>query len=266
MIKQFKRLNLASRRDCITIVASCYEPLRAMTNHLKLGLKIRVGPTHKTSFEFIEEGQCRRIMLKFTNNDLSEDDNLEIKRSKRDHLHKCGPCHFAFSTQGYFAAADMTFAILVLHQIYDASKFGVWDTNNGKPYFYTDDMVGADNYRDDEVGPCIKVVTGSNQVQGRVAGKIYSVLQCVMEVGFSKIFTYKKAIDVRKVDTQKLELFYKVLSRYFVRIIWSDFDAANEYLKELGAIIYDFFDATGNIAKVSIDYSYIPVDIDFCNT
>ena len=132
-----------------------------------------------------------------------------------------------------------------------ASKNGTWETVNGRTYFHTDDMVGADYYKDDELGPCIKVLTGNDQMQGRVASKIYSVLHCVMENSFPKVFVIKKAIDVRKVNGDKLDLFHNVLSRYFEKVIWSDFDASNEYLKEVGAVLYEYFDVVANIAKVN---------------
>lgn len=221
-----------------------------MSNQLKLGHKKKVGLTTKTSFEVIESGQCRRVMLKFTNKDLTEADNAEIKRSKHAHLQSCEPCHLTFSTQGYFEASDTVFAITTIFQIYDASKNGTWETLNGKAYFYTDDMVGADFYNDDEVGACIKVLTGNDQLQGRVASKIYSVLQCCMDIGFNKIFVFKKSIDVRRAHKDKLELFHKVLSRYFLRVIWTDYDASNEYLKEVGRIVYEYFDVVANVAKV----------------
>ena len=189
-------------------------------------------------------------MLKFTNKELSDKDNAEIKRSKHAHLQNCEPCHFTFSTQGYFEASDTAFAVLTIYQIFDASKNGTWETRNGKMYFHTDDMVGADYYNDDEIGPCIKVLTGNDQLQGRIASKIYSVLLCVMDIKYNKIFTFKKSIDIRKVHSDKLALFQNVLTRYFERVIWNDFDASNEYLKEIGAVIYEFFDVAANIAKV----------------
>ena len=87
-------------------------------------------------------------------------------------------------------------------------------------------------------------------MQGRVAGRIYALLQGVMVVNFGKIFKIKKSIDITKVDKDKLKLFHAVLTRYFKRVIWSDFDAANEYLKEVGQEVFEYFDVVSNIAKV----------------
>ena len=249
---QFKRLNLAHRRDCVTLFAICHEALRALSNQLKLGMRNRDPVAPKTAFEVIEGSTCRRVMLSFTDKYRNDADNIELKKSRHTHMLNCQTCLVTFSTIGYYNTDDVSFAIAVLDQIYDASIFGTWKhMKNGKSYFYTDDMVGADNFSDVLPGPCIKVMTGGNALQGRVIGKIYSLLQCVMVVNFEKVFKIKKAIDITKVHQDKLKLFHGVLSRYFQRVIWSDFDASNEYLKEVGAMVYEYFDIISNVAKVN---------------
>ena len=248
---QFKRLHLARRRDCITLVSICDQPIRAIANQLKLGMKNRDPVAPKTAFEIIEGSKCRRIMLNFTDNHRTDEDNEELRKSRQAHLQSCQTCLVTFSTIGYYNTDDVTFSIVVLDQIYDASIFGKWDVlKNGKSYFVTDDMVGVDSFSDTTLGSCIKVCTGGNSLQGRVAGRIYSLLQCVMIVNYGKIFKIKKAIDISRVNKDKLKLFHSVLTRYFTRVIWNDFDAANDYLKEVGGLVYEYFDVVSNIAKV----------------
>ena len=74
MPEQFRRLNLNSNNDCKFIVATCDEPIRAMAIHAKLSTKFDAGDGVKISaFDILDNGNCRRIMLKFTHDSLTKD-------------------------------------------------------------------------------------------------------------------------------------------------------------------------------------------------
>ena len=102
--EQFKRLNLCTPADCMFLVSSCSEPMRAMSLHNKISSSNSWG--HKkdemdqksTPFEILNVAECRRVMMKFTNVSLSAEQNSQLVENKIEHLKKCQPCFKIFRT------------------------------------------------------------------------------------------------------------------------------------------------------------------------
>ena len=250
LIKQWKRFNFANRRDCVTMVSICDEPIRAMINHTKLVTR-NPHVNNITPFEKFEKNECRRVMLKFTGKVSSEVENNIIRDNRKNHMLHCKPCFATFTRIGYFTLSDTTYSITVIEMIHDATFNSSWDTIDGIETFFTNDAMGC-HFRDtDKPGPCIQVLTGFNEQQGRIAGKIYSVMHLVMDINYKKRPVGRALIDIRRVNSDKLKLFANVLTAYFKTSVWTDKDTSNEYLRTVGQIVYKYFDVVSLIAKVS---------------
>ena len=251
--EQWKRFNLSNRRDCITMVSICDQPMRAIANHLKLNTR----SNNTSAFDTIEKGKCRRVMLKMTNNTLTPHENDIIRENRHEHLRNCNSCFMAFTKLMFYNTTDRVYGITVLYEINDATCNGKWAKKNGRDYFYTDDSIGTGvtDYR--EVGPCIQVMTGFNRHQGRISGVIYAVQHCVMEVNYVKKVISRSDIDIRRVHKGKLGLFAPAISEYFKQAVWTDADKANNYLRVIGEVVYKYYDVSINVAKVNYPYSII---------
>ena len=95
MPEQWRRFTCSNRRDCVTMVAICSEPVRAMSNHMKLSdIKSQVS-----AYDRIEKSTCRRVMLKFTSKTNSDHQNDIIRESRHEHLRKCRSCFTIFTKQ-----------------------------------------------------------------------------------------------------------------------------------------------------------------------
>ena len=244
--KQWKRLNLANRRDCITFQSICQQSARAMSVHLKLNNKLTSG----TAFDKIEKSKCRLVMLKFTNDGQTSHENDIIRENRHEHLRKCASCFSIFTKQLFYNTTDRVYGIIILHDINDASCNGKWAKNNGMDYFYTDDLIGVGISDSNSVGPCVQALTGFNRHQGRIAAVAYAVQHCTMEVSQSKSYLNKALIDIRKVHKGKLEFFANALIEYFKNSVWTDEDTSNNYLRLVGELAYKCYDVTTNVAKV----------------
>ena len=166
MPEQFKRLTLNNPNDCKFLVATCTDPIRAFSVLAKMSTKNKYGNGQVTvPFEVIDQGDCRRIMMKFTDVNKTPEENKEIRESKHNHLLNCRSCFITFSRVGYFMVADYTYAGIFLHELSVAASTADWSTKNRVNYFYTDDIVGCDFYDDAKVGATIKFVAGGNQLQ-----------------------------------------------------------------------------------------------------
>ena len=100
--EQFKKLNLCTPDDCIFLVSTCSEPLRAMSLHNKIsssnawGHKRNENDEKSTPFEILNVAECRRVMMRFTNMSLTTQQNNQLVENKINHLRRCQPCFKIF--------------------------------------------------------------------------------------------------------------------------------------------------------------------------
>ena len=120
---------------------------------------------------------------------------------------------------------------------------------NGIDYFYTDDTIGVSPVDKKRVGPCVFGLTGFNNHQGRIASVGYAVKHCVMPVDYDKFAVTDFVLDVRRVDKQKLKLFATAIPKWFEQCVWTDTDAANNYLRVVGELCYKIYDVSINVSK-----------------
>ena len=99
---QFKRFSLGSNEDLTFIFSNVKEPIRAISIHNALGAWNPFG--HKdnaedrlsTPFKLFEKGACRRVMLRFTDDENSAEENELITSAKRNHIMGCTECFVTF--------------------------------------------------------------------------------------------------------------------------------------------------------------------------
>ena len=60
---------------------------------------------------------------------------------------------------------------------------------------------------------------------------------------------------MKKVDKSKIRLFAQVYNLYFTRVVWSTENMANEYLNEIGSLVYKHVDLVSTLVK---SYCYSP--------
>ena len=245
--EQWKRFNLANRRDCVTMVSICDQPIRAMAIHLKLNNRTN----NTTAFDVIEKSNCRRVMLRLTSKDLTPHQNDIVRENRHEHLRSCETCFATFTRQIFYNTSDRAYGVVVLYEIYDASCNGIWVKNKGIDYFYTDDCIGVSPRNNKEVGTCIQALTGFNRHQGRIASNVYAVQHCVMDVNYTKTYAFTANIDIKSVHKGKLGFFGPAIMEYFVQAVWTDSDKANNYLRAVGEVAYKYLDVSTNVAKVN---------------
>ena len=162
-------------------------------------------------------------------------------------------CFVTFSRQGFYTTADPTYAAIMFQQLLDASNYAEWDkTDDGRDYFYTDDVIGVDLVDDKYPGPGIQFAVGNNKLQGRILSKGYGTQHCAMEIDAPKAISGTTCtMDIRQINPAKLRLFGTAYDEYFTQVIWRvGNNAPNDYVKLVGKLIYRYYDVTCNIAKV----------------
>ena len=141
------------------------------------------------------------------------------------------------------------YGVALLYDVQDAAVNGKWVKNNGIDYFYTDDTVGVSSGDKKRVGPCVFGLTGFNHHQGRIASVGYAVKHCVLPVDCNKYATSDFVLDIRRVHKEKLRLFATAITKWFEKCVWTDTDAANNYLRVVGELTYKIYDVCINVSK-----------------
>ena len=108
---QFKRFSLGSNDDLTFLFATMKHPIRTIAVHNALGAWNPYG--HKenaedrlsTPFKLFDKGACRRVMLRFTDDENSAEENQVITNAKRAHIMGCTECFVTFRN-GFLMSLD----------------------------------------------------------------------------------------------------------------------------------------------------------------
>ena len=265
--KQFKRFALGSNEHLTFLFSTTKNPSHVISIHNKLGAwnpfghKDNVNDKLSAPFKLLEKGACRRVMLRFTDDENSAEENELISNAKRAHIMGCNECFVTFSHVTYGGSQDYAFMLIVIDNMEDVLKNGIWSTSaNGQSIFGADDVYGVsgtDTVDSQRRGPCLLVTTGTINQQGRVGSKIYGWLHLVGRVGMSKDTEGKIAINMKDIDPIKFEFFAKVIKKYFADFIWSREDKRNSYAKKVSDAVYKMLDSIIGVGKF---YCYSPTE------
>ena len=265
--KQFKRFHLGSNEHLTFLFSTTKNPSRVISIHSKLGAwnpfghKENANDINSTPFKLLEKGACRRVMLRFTDDNNSAEENQLITNAKRSHIMGCNECFATFSHVIYGGSQDYAFLLIVSDNMDDVLKNGLWvNSANGHVCFGGEDVfgvAGTSNADSMKRGPYLMVTTGTQNQQGRAASKIYGFLHIVLNVGADKDTEGRIAIDMREVDRVKFDFFAKVLKKYFTDYIWSTEDKRNSYAKKVTEATYKFVDSIIGVGKF---YCYTPTE------
>ena len=223
--RMFKKLTVGSDDDLTFISDTTADAARVIAIHTNLsawkesGHKKNASDRYSSNFQLMENANCRRIMMKFVDDDNDQEENDRIRKLRDEHMQVCQPCFVTFSHIVFGGGQDYAFIIVLLRTLEDVEKNGKWDLEgNG---FRALDLFGVKGPSlEDRMkwGPCIFVRTGHPKLQGRVAAKVYSLLHGVAAPGTYKDTVERIAIDVRNIDLEKFAFFNETLKTYFCKV------------------------------------------------
>ena len=226
----FRKLTVGSDDDLTFISDTTTDASRVIAIHTKLsawkegGHKKNASDKFSSSFQLMEESNCRKIMLRFVDDENDSNTNEKIRRDRDEHMVNCQQCFVTFSHLAFGGGQDYTYVVVVLQALEDVSLNAIWDMANGGfralDFFGVKGSSASDRFK---WGPCIFVRTGHPKLQGRVAAKIYSLLHNVQKRGTYKDTVERIAINVREVDTEKFTFFNAALKAYFCKVIYNIF-------------------------------------------
>ena len=102
MPNQFRRFNLCNLNDIKTIVATCTQPMKLMVTHNRVssanewGHKRSPNDPKSTPFHILEISDCRRVMLRESSDNLTNEQKTQLVEAKRRHLENCKTCFKVF--------------------------------------------------------------------------------------------------------------------------------------------------------------------------
>ena len=221
----FQKLTLGSDDDITFICDTTNDPARVITEFTKM-LARKMGGHKKNDedwgsspFQIFEVVACRRIMLKFVDEDASEVEKGIIMRDRLEHMKNCTKCLVTFSHVAFANGQDFAFVLVMFHTLKEAKKNAKWDMANGNG-FSTPDIFGVKGANAEErmiPGPCVFFKTGTYKLQGRIAAKAYAVLHTVMKTGSIKNTVECFATNIKMVDDCKLRFFANTLIGYLTK-------------------------------------------------
>ena len=221
----FKKLTVGSDDDLTFISDTTNDASRVIAILTKLsawkegGHKKNENDRFSASFQLMEETDCRRIMMKFVDNDNDAEENERIRRERDEHMLNCQPCFVTFSHIAFGGGQDYTFIVVALQAIEDMSENAIWDMANGGfralDYFGVKGSSASDRLK---WGPCIFFRTGHPKLQGRVAAKMYSLLHNIGVRGSNKDTVGCIAVNVNDIDKEKFMFFNAALKTYFCKV------------------------------------------------
>ena len=223
----FQKLTVGSDDDMKFITDTTNDPPRVFAIHNKLAAWKEGGHlknvTDRTSspFQLLQVADCRRVMLKFVDNDHSEEENARIRKERDEHMANCKSCFVTFSHIVFGGGQDYAFIIVVLQTLEDATENAIWDLANGQGFRALDVMgVKGANLTDRmKPGPCVFIKTGHMKMQGRIAAKISGLAHGIMVPGANKDTVENFALNIGEIDIEKFTFFNEGLKCYFAKVI-----------------------------------------------
>ena len=221
--RMFQKLTMGSDDDITFISDTALDASRVIAIHTKvaawkLGGHIK-NPTDRmsTPFQILQNSNCRKIMMKFVDDDNSMDENKRIRNARDEHMKDCSMCFVTFNHVAFGGGQDYAFMITILQACEDIYLHAVWD---GECFRALDVWgVGGASMADKmKPGPCLFVKTGHYKLQGRIAAKVHGLLHAILKAGSYKDTVDKIAINVKEMDTGKFIFFNEALKCYFIKV------------------------------------------------
>ena len=223
--RMFQKFALGSDDDIIFISDTTVQPARVLTEYTKMnamkdqGHKNELHDRLSSPFQIFKVRDCRRIMLKYADDDCNQEEKDRIASDRIEHMKVCTPCFVTFSHVAFAGGQDYVFVVVMLHSIEEALANANWNQGNGLG-FSTPDIIGVrGTHAVDRMcpGPCIYFKTGSYKIQGRVASKAYAGLHVVSKVGSPKDTMDNVAVNINNIDRFKLQFFSKTIIGYLLK-------------------------------------------------
>ena len=80
-----------------------------------------------TPFEIMNVRDCRRIMLKFVDEDCNQEEKINIMNDRIEHMKSCTPCFVTFSHISFAGGQDYVFVVVMLQAIDEATQNANWN-------------------------------------------------------------------------------------------------------------------------------------------